>query len=485
MINVMKNSIGLCVFGTFGHPFGFQPRFFEGAKFSQNLDLNANAIELNSESELFVVKKELSNGDYRVCCCIYTFAREPQSSRNGSFIGSGVILTNCTFNGEDIYECLMEFHNDTIRNPQNIINNVLQVNKATDLIVYNLPKLDKIKESVSPIEAKSLSIDHKDSILIASSSNLNESQLRCEVGKFFAQSINQMPNIGTMYFTTNAEVINYVKYKNLIKVISADEFEQKLTEKEKKKKQPQLINEAIKDSTFETVDKENISPKQTNIRKWKKPNNNWKSEELEKRIDEHNYLFDNYRQLCLDYNDLLNHSKLNTNKLISVKSKISKKDFVSKLLGIKILSKLTTNTLSLLLVGIVGLFVILWFGSIYFFYDYFFPTKTVNTNTNTNQNLASSPTVRPTISVVTDDNDDVLKQNEMDVLNRELELEMKVSKVIEIAGRQNKNDVGVPSENQKNIIIEKLKILNPNCFEEDKEELVLKCKPLKRFPKNK
>ena len=93
----MNNNINLIAFGTFGNPNGFRQTFFIGnrelSKSVKTFDLNTNAIKLFQDAGIYAIRKEYAAGHNIISYSVYSFAKEQNSERSGTFIGSSILFT--------------------------------------------------------------------------------------------------------------------------------------------------------------------------------------------------------------------------------------------------------------------------------------------------------------------------------------------------------------------------------------------------------
>ena len=126
----MANCINLIAFGTFGNPNGFKQTFFVGsndlAKSVKTFDLNTNAIKLFSKSKIYSIRKESVNGFNTIAYSIYTYAKEQNSDRLGTFIGSSILFTKKIAKEHITVSQLNEFHKQLVN--KNVSNNIISVN---------------------------------------------------------------------------------------------------------------------------------------------------------------------------------------------------------------------------------------------------------------------------------------------------------------------------------------------------------------------
>ena len=142
----MANSINLIAFGTFGNPNGFKQTFFVGnkdlAKSVKTFDLNTNAIKLFVNSKVYSIRKEYANGFNSIAYSLYTYAREQNSDRSGTFIGSSILFTNKIAKEHITINQLNEFHNQLVE--KNVSNDTISVNHSDKFSVVKPEPLEKL-----------------------------------------------------------------------------------------------------------------------------------------------------------------------------------------------------------------------------------------------------------------------------------------------------------------------------------------------------
>ena len=112
----MTQNIYLIAFGTFGNPYGFRQSFIKFgnenvAKSIKTFDLNTNAIKLFQNTIMYSIRKEIANGLSSIAYSKYTFAKEQNSDRGGTFIGASIFFTNEIARENLTINKLNEFHN--------------------------------------------------------------------------------------------------------------------------------------------------------------------------------------------------------------------------------------------------------------------------------------------------------------------------------------------------------------------------------------
>lgn len=216
--------IGIGVFGTFGKPYGFEQCFYYDVVFNKTLDLNSNAIKIYPHTELFSVKREVRNGMFAICFSIYTYAKELDSNRGGTFIGSSIVLNDAYVVSGDVYKLLRELHDNTICNKKNILDDVIQVNQATQLLVRPLSDLGRVRSKIQNIKSTNFynfNVNINKQIFVFSQ---NKSLIEIQIVDFFENSLKYYTDTDTLYFTIHKEILEYVEEKKLLKVISWEEF---------------------------------------------------------------------------------------------------------------------------------------------------------------------------------------------------------------------------------------------------------------------
>ena len=209
------NTIALGVCGTFGSPNGFQQCFYQTTPFSRSLDLDSKALEIAPGEPLFMIRRD---GDtHTVCLAAYSSAREPQSSRRGTFIGSAVALPAGQFSAQKLSDLIVELHSDVILAPENIVDGVLQVGEAVKLTVAEPHALKGAEESMQAGRQKSLPVLPGQVALIAGSPQ--------NLTAFLETGLHYFTDFDTLYFTANADTHRNAVQKGLVPVLSWQQFE--------------------------------------------------------------------------------------------------------------------------------------------------------------------------------------------------------------------------------------------------------------------
>lgn len=224
MINNFNSNLGLGAFGTFGEPSGYQQAFYFEGVFGRSLDLNTNAIELFPGNRLYAVKREVVGNISRISCATYAHAKELNSNRGGTFIGVSVVLQNCLLDAELIYQLLDEHYRNTIDNAENIINHTLQVGAAELLTIVEPAIYSAVSEMIqaenSATQLRSVDLGK---IYLVDGYNAQASEKE-NIVTFFHEAVNHFNEFDTLYYTSDNPVLDYVRQKGILKVVSWDEF---------------------------------------------------------------------------------------------------------------------------------------------------------------------------------------------------------------------------------------------------------------------
>ena len=241
----MANSINLIAFGTFGNPNGFKQTFFVGskelAKSVKTFDLNTNAIKLFANSKVYAIRKEYANGFNTIAYSVYSYAREQNSDRSGTFIGSSILYTNKIAKEHITIAQLNEFHNQLVN--KNVSNETISVNHSDKFSVVKPEDFDKIEFHLREIENLNFR-QNTDNYLVVFC-NIKDNYLT----QFFEKSIDLLNVYDTIYFTDNQEVAEFVHQKGIFKLIQnvgeKRDFDREINNliEERKRKREQSISE--------------------------------------------------------------------------------------------------------------------------------------------------------------------------------------------------------------------------------------------------
>lgn len=223
----MNSSVSLYTFGTFGNPNGYKHSLSFGAKETINVcnsfDLNTNAIKLYEGNNLFSIKKGVFNNKPSLIFSIYTHALEPNSNREGTFIGCSMICVDVSMEVPRIMKILFEYL--TKLKELNTNNSRILVKHSDEFNLPNYRVSDLInKNPLSKIPK------------LDSSTNDSKLLIFCEINnlkQLWNDSIFLLNKYSEIFFTQSTDISNYVNQKGLYKIIQhSDNQPQLLTELE-------------------------------------------------------------------------------------------------------------------------------------------------------------------------------------------------------------------------------------------------------------
>lgn len=216
----MNNRIGLGVFGTFGDPLGYQQEFYFDVRFVNSLDLNEFAIEFYPGADLYAVKREIIDGVYTVCFCIYTYARELNTERFGTFIGSCIVLQDSYTDTDYIYQSLNELHKSILNNPNYLKGNTINVATAKEIAVTEPNDFVAARANAIPISKTPFFtpyVDPQKNYLVLPDGNSTMPQ-EAQVLQFFEEAQKYHTDTTTLYYSTDSNVIDFVRQEDILSI---------------------------------------------------------------------------------------------------------------------------------------------------------------------------------------------------------------------------------------------------------------------------
>jgi hypothetical protein len=283
------NTIALGVCGTFGSPNGFQQCFYQPTPFSRSLDLDSKSLEVCAGAPLFMLRRD--GATETVCLAAYSSAREPQSSRRGTFIGSALVLPAGHFSAEALQSLIEELHNDVISAPQNLVDGVLQVSEAVALTVAEPHTLKAAEESLQAGRQQSVSVMAGQVALVSGTAG--------QLARFLEWSFRYFPHYDTLYFTANADTQRSVDTKGLVPVLTWKQFE---SEKEalvaEEKAAIRQAQELERQASQKPKRKSSAASSDSSPFELWESGAQWSRSEREQRIEEHNNLLRLYHSVA-------------------------------------------------------------------------------------------------------------------------------------------------------------------------------------------
>lgn len=254
----MTQNIYLLAFGTFGNPYGFRQTFFLGnqniAKSIKTFDLNTNAIKLFENSILYAIRKESVNGFNAIAYSKYSFAKEKNSDRGGTFIGASILFTNEIAEENLTITKLNQFHEILVS--KNIDDKTIMVNHSDDFVVDLPADFDKLSFNLKNIGEPSDFRSSNSNLVVYS--RIDDNSLHLNLKK----SLELLNNFDTIFFTDNQEIANFTVSKNIYRTTDEERFEDEIQiVREEKKKQRQLVQNDFEKEIAELEENKKVSIK--------------------------------------------------------------------------------------------------------------------------------------------------------------------------------------------------------------------------------
>ena len=252
----MITNVNLIAFGTFGSPNGYRQTFFTGnielSNIVKTFDLNSNAIKVVPNAKIYSIRKENLNSNFGISYSIYTFAKEQNSERGGTFIGSSILYSNQIANEAITLSVLNDFHSNVVA--KNIINDIIQGNHSEKLSVSKPKDFDKVTYNLKDIGELSIPMNSNKYLVVYSEIRIDKIQ------SLFEKSIDLLSIYNTIYFTDNNEIAEFVYQKGLYKLIKIEEFNQEIeiVLQERKQKIINSISEFERKKQELQLDKETV-----------------------------------------------------------------------------------------------------------------------------------------------------------------------------------------------------------------------------------
>jgi len=222
----MNNRVGLGVFGTFGEPYGFQQLFYHDVNFSGSLDLDDTAIEFYPGAKLLSVKRELVDGVYTICFCMYSYVRELNTERFGTFLGTCIVLQDGYAEADYIYQALRALHDYVMENTGNVENSILVAPEAKDVVLKEPEEFIALKANVIPISKtpffSSTVLAHKQHLITPNP--LSEDSKDAQLVNFFEKALKEYTDTAALYFSFDRNVYDFVTKAAILDIIDWDEF---------------------------------------------------------------------------------------------------------------------------------------------------------------------------------------------------------------------------------------------------------------------
>ncbi|PIF46618.1 hypothetical protein CLU96_3656 [Chryseobacterium sp. 52] len=246
----MDNTYFFSAFGTFGNPNGFRQSYFLGgrpdlAKNIRTFDLKTDAVKLFPDTRIYGMRIESVGSSYLISYVVYTFAKEQNSQRGGTFIGSSLIFVDKIASESLIISALDEFHQ--YLEEHNVTDGTITINHS-DKFSVNMPKdYDKIHLNAREVEGLTTAQSGNNYLMVYTETGQPQLQ------SLFSKAVDLLSSYDMIYFTENREVGEFVQQKGIFKIVDLNGFEREIQKSHEEKSR--LVNTCIHDLEKE---KENL-----------------------------------------------------------------------------------------------------------------------------------------------------------------------------------------------------------------------------------
>lgn len=292
------SNISVFGFATFGSPNGFTQSCIYGnrslEKIINTFDLKTNAIQLLSPNDyVFSIRKESLQKNTILSYSVYTYAKEKNSNRSGTFIGTSLVFADEIVAENLIFKSLSSIHSQLKKN--NVTSNVLNINHSKDFDLQKIFSKDfeKLQYQTSKFAFSEWENSGKNLVVYTTKFEQNEIQ------NLFKKSFQLLPKYDTIFFIDSKEIAEFVSQKRLFRIIDKNGLDQeiKILQEEKKQKITNAISrfEKEKDKLEENRNKELDNLKrQIEQNEEKHSENQKKIEESKSNIIALNHVYDNF-----------------------------------------------------------------------------------------------------------------------------------------------------------------------------------------------
>ncbi|MFY1046507.1 hypothetical protein [Chryseobacterium sp. GP-SGM7] len=214
----MKN-INVFGYATFGTPNGFTQSCIHGnqslEKVLKKFDLKSDAIQLLSPNDrIYSIRKENIQNNIILSYSVYTFAKEKNSNRSGTFIGTSLVFTNEIPPENLILSSLHDIHINLKNNNVSGDNFVLNINHSKDFNLQDIFSKDfeKLKHQTNKIPF--LDWENSGQSLVIKTDKLDANSIQ----NLFKKSLQILPKYDTIYFIDSKEIAEFVSQKKLFRL---------------------------------------------------------------------------------------------------------------------------------------------------------------------------------------------------------------------------------------------------------------------------
>lgn len=280
----MKN-INVFGYATFGTPNGFMQSCIHGNESLENVlkkfDLKSDAIQLLSPNDrIYSIRKELIQNDIILSYSFYTYAKERNSNRSGTFIGTSLVFTNEILPENLTLKSLHEIHSNLNRNNVDSNNFVLNINDSKDFNLQNIFSKDfeKLEHQTNKVSFLEWDNSGKNLVILTTKFNHNEIQT------LYKKSLQILPKYDTIYFIDSKEIAEFVSQKRLFRLIDKNGLDQEIQILQDERKQKRT--DAIAKFEKHKIQLEEEKNREIENRKKQIEQNEQKQSENQKKIEE-------------------------------------------------------------------------------------------------------------------------------------------------------------------------------------------------------
>ncbi len=220
-------KINVFGFATFGTPNGFTQSCIYGnknlEKALKTFDLKTDAIQLLSPNDrIYSIRKEGVTDKFLISYSVYTYAKEKNSNRTGTFIGTSLIFSDEVADENLILNSLHQIHQNLKNN--NVSNNVLNINHSKEFNLTNVFDQDFEKIEYNSRKVSFLDWEGSDKNLVIFINKLDNNSIQ----NLFKKALEILPKYDTLFFIDSKEIAEFVSQKRLFRLIDVNILEEEI-----------------------------------------------------------------------------------------------------------------------------------------------------------------------------------------------------------------------------------------------------------------
>lgn len=228
----MDSTYFFSAFGTFGNPNGFRQSYFLGGnaetvKHIRTFDLKTDAVQLFPGSRVYGMRLESAGSSCIVSYTVYSFAKEQNSQRGGTFIGSSLIFVDKTAPESLTIDVLEEFHQYLERH--NVDDGTIAINHSDKFSIHMPKDYDKINLNARPVESLGVSQSGNNYLMVYTGTGASQLQT------LFSKALGLLTAYDMIYFTESREVAEFVQHKGIFKIVDLNGFDREIQKSQEEK----------------------------------------------------------------------------------------------------------------------------------------------------------------------------------------------------------------------------------------------------------